>query len=35
MTIAGKIGIKCWICKKQPKPETEEKTAPAPEAITA
>lgn len=24
MTIAGKIGIKCWICKKQEKPENEE-----------
>ncbi len=26
-TVAGKIGIKCWICKKQPKIETEEKGA--------
>lgn len=24
MTIAGKIGIKCWICRKQDKPENEE-----------
>ena len=23
-TVAGKIGVKCWICKKDEKPETEE-----------
>jgi len=35
MTVAGKIGIKCWICKKQPVIETEEKPAPATDAANA
>jgi small subunit ribosomal protein S3 len=34
-TVYGKLGIKCWICRGEAKPEKTEPTAPAPPAAAA